>query len=48
MGRVGTNRKGERTMLETVAIKAVEQNEEMLVGLAKKIWEHPETAYNEV
>ncbi|MCI8934555.1 MAG: amidohydrolase [Clostridiaceae bacterium] len=35
-------------MLETVAIKAVEQNEKVLVDLAKKIWEHPETAYNEV
>ena len=29
-------------MLETVAIKAVEQNEKVLVDLAKKIWEQCE------
>lgn len=35
-------------MKETVAVKAVEQNSQFLTDLAKKIWEHPETAYDEV
>ena len=35
-------------MLETIATKAVEQNEAVLTDLAKKIWDCPETAFNEV
>ena len=35
-------------MLSTVATKAVDQNAAILEDLAKKIWEHPETAFNEV
>ena len=35
-------------MLETIATKAIEKNEKLLTDLAKKIWDHPETAYNEV
>ena len=35
-------------MLNTVATKAVDQNEEILVNLAKKIWDYPETAFHEV
>ena len=35
-------------MLNTTAIQAVEKNEKILIDLAKKIWENPETAYNEV
>ena len=35
-------------MIETIATKAVDQNAEILTDLAKKIWEYPETAFNEV
>lgn len=35
-------------MKETVAVKAVEQNSQFLIDLAQKIWNHPETAYDEV
>ena len=35
-------------MLETIAVKAIEKNEKLLTDLAKKIWEYPEIAYNEV
>ena len=35
-------------MIDTIATKAVEQNAEILTDLAKKIWEHPETAFHEV
>lgn len=35
-------------MLHTTAIQAIEKNEAILNDLAKKIWEHPETAFNEV
>lgn len=35
-------------MLETIAVKSVDQNAKMLTDLAKKIWNHPELAYNEV
>lgn len=35
-------------MMETIAVKAIDRNEEVLTGLAKKIWENPETAFNEV
>lgn len=35
-------------MLNTIATKAVDQNAKMLENLAKKIWENPETAFNEV
>ena len=31
-------------MLETIATKAIEKNEKLLTDLAKKIWDHPETA----
>lgn len=41
-------RKGWIVMLETIATKAVEQNEAVLTDLAKKIWDCPETAFNEV
>ena len=35
-------------MIDTIAVKAIDQNAEVLTGLAKKIWENPETAFNEV
>lgn len=35
-------------MIDTIAVKAVDQNAEVLTGLAKRIWENPETAFNEV
>ena len=35
-------------MMDTVATRAVDQNAEILTDLAKKIWDHPETAFNEV
>ena len=35
-------------MLETIATKAVEKNEAILTDLAKRIWDNPETAFNEV
>ena len=35
-------------MIDTIATKAVEQNAEILTDLAKKSWEHPETAFDEV
>ena len=35
-------------MMNTIAIQTVDQNAEILTDLAKKIWEHPETAFNEV
>lgn len=35
-------------MIDTVATRAVDQNAEILTGLAEKIWENPETAFNEV
>ncbi|MEA4919613.1 MAG: amidohydrolase [Clostridiaceae bacterium] len=35
-------------MLETTAIKKIDQEEKTFIGLAHKMWEHPETAYNEV
>lgn len=35
-------------MINTIATKAVDQNVEILTDLAKKIWEYPETAFNEV
>lgn len=35
-------------MMNTIAVKAVDQNAEALTELAKKIWENPETAFNEV
>ena len=35
-------------MIDTIAVKAVDQNAEVLTGLAKKIWDNPETAFNEV
>ena len=35
-------------MINTIATKAVDQNAEILTDLAKKIWEYPETAFNEV
>ena len=34
--------------MNTIAIQTVEQNAEILTDLAKKIWENPETAFNEV
>ena len=34
-------------MIDTIAVKAVDQNAEVLTGLAKKIWDNPETAFNE-
>lgn len=35
-------------MIDTIATKAVDQNAGILTALAKKIWENPETAFNEV
>lgn len=35
-------------MIDTIATRAVDQNEKVLTDLAKKIWENPETAFNEV
>ena len=35
-------------MLETIATKAVEKNEAILTDLAKRIWDNPKTAFNEV
>ena len=35
-------------MINTIATKAVDQHAEILTDLAKKIWEYPETAFNEV
>ena len=35
-------------MLETIATKAVEKNEAILTDLAKRIWDNPDTAFNEV
>ena len=35
-------------MIGTQAIHKIEQEEGKLVELARKLWEHPETAYNEV
>ncbi len=35
-------------MLDTIAVKTVDQNAAVLTGLAKKIWDNPETAFNEV
>jgi len=35
-------------MINTIATKTVDQNAEILTDLAKKIWEYPETAFNEV
>lgn len=35
-------------MVGEVALKAIQAREERFVAHAKKIWEHPETAYNEV
>ena len=35
-------------MMDTVATRTVDQNAEILTDLAKKIWDHPETAFNEV
>lgn len=35
-------------MMNTIAIQTVDRNAEILTDLAKKIWEHPETAFNEV
>lgn len=35
-------------MLDTIAIKAVDQNAKVLTDLANKIWNHPEVAYDEV
>ena len=32
-------------MIDTIAVKAVDQNAEVLTGLAKKIWDNPETAF---
>jgi len=40
--------KGENIMIDTIATRAVDQNEKVLTDLAKKIWENPETAFNEV
>ena len=35
-------------MMETIALKAVDQNAQVLTDLANKIWNHPEVAYDEV
>ena len=35
-------------MIDTIAMKAVDQNAQALEDLAKKIWDNPETAFNEV
>jgi len=35
-------------MMNTIAIQTVDQNAEILTDLAKRIWDHPETAFNEV
>ena len=35
-------------MLNTIATRTVDENAEILTDLAKKIWEYPETAFNEV
>ena len=35
-------------MVGEAALKALQAKEEQFVAHAKKIWEHPETAYNEV
>ena len=35
-------------MLNTTAIRTIDQEKDTLIALAAQMWRHPETAYNEV